>query len=276
MKELEKTKRFNVEDINISSKEEQKENLETTALEESMDELDEIISEDKNSKDFNSDGFEIELEENQESAETVDKKDIAKEDVKEIIEEEIELSNELDEEVIETHNDEISPELESIVKNDYQEETIVNINIPEGKSIGIASDHRGYKLKQKLTKYLTNKGYTVVDLGTDGSFSVDYPEFGFKLGEAVADYEVQKGIAICGSGIGISIACNKIKGVRCAKVDNVKEVKYARKDNDANVIAIAGNMPLFRAKDIVDAYLKTPFTGLDRHKRRIEMLDNRG
>ncbi|MCI9110709.1 MAG: RpiB/LacA/LacB family sugar-phosphate isomerase [Bacilli bacterium] len=241
-----------------------------------MDELDEIISEDKNSKDFNSDGFEIELEENQESAETVDKKDIAKEDVKEIIEEETELSNELDEEVIETHNDEISPELESIVKNDYQEETIVNINIPEGKSIGIASDHRGYKLKQKLTKYLTNKGYTVVDLGTDGSFSVDYPEFGFKLGEAVADYEVQKGIAICGSGIGISIACNKIKGVRCAKVDNVKEVKYARKDNDANVIAIAGNMPLFRAKDIVDAYLKTPFTGLDRHKRRIEMLDNRG
>ncbi len=182
----------------------------------------------------------------------------------------------LSKETIEKTNKESDPELESIVKNNFQEKTIVDMNIPKAKTIGVASDHRGYKLKQKLTKYLTNKGYTVVDFGTDGSVSVDYPEFGFKLGEAVADYEVEKGIAICGSGIGISIACNKIKGVRCAKVDNIKEVKYARKDNDANIIALAGNMPTFRAKDIVDAYLSTSFTGLDRHKRRIEMLDNRG
>jgi len=166
--------------------------------------------------------------------------------------------------------------LESIVRNNYQEKTIVDMKIPVGNRIGIASDHRGYKLKQKLTKYLTKKGYTVIDLGTDGKASVDYPVYGFKLGIAVADIDVDKGIAICGSGIGISIACNKIKGVRCAKVDNVKEVKYARKDNDANVIAISGDMLTFRAKDIVDAFLNTQFTNLDRHKRRIEMLDNRG
>ena len=166
-------------------------------------------------------------------------------------------------------------ELEQIVHNDFQGKTIVDVKIPESKTIGIASDHRGYNLKQKLTKYLNKKGYTVVDYGSDSRISSDYPEFGFKLGEAVANFEVEKGIAICGSGIGISIACNKIKGVRCAKVDNVKEIKYARKDNDANIMAIAGNMPLIRAKDIVDAYLKTPFSGLERHRRRIDMLNER-
>lgn len=166
-------------------------------------------------------------------------------------------------------------ELEQIVHNDFQGKTIVDVKIPESKTIGIASDHRGYNLKQKLTKYLNKKGYTVVDYGSDSRISSDYPEFGFKLGEAVANFEVEKGIAICGSGIGISIACNKIKGVRCAKVDNVKEIKYARKDNDANIMAIAGNMPLIRAKDIVDAYLKTPFSGLERHQRRIDMLNER-
>lgn len=163
--------------------------------------------------------------------------------------------------------------LKDIVKNDYQEQTILNLNIPDNK-IGLASDHRGFKLKQKLTKYLTKKGYTVIDYGCDDKTSHDYPEYGFKLGKAVRDGKVEKGIAICGSGIGISIACNKVDKVRCAKVDNIKEVKYTRKDNDANIIAINGNMPLFRAKDITDAFLKTPFSNEERHKRRIEMLDN--
>ena len=72
----------------------------------------------------------------------------------------------------------------------------------------------------------------------------------------------------------MSIACNKVDKVRCAKVDNIKEVKYTRQDNDANIIAINGNMPLYRAKDITDVFLKTPFSGEERHKRRIEMLDN--
>ncbi|MBR2840837.1 MAG: RpiB/LacA/LacB family sugar-phosphate isomerase [Bacilli bacterium] len=163
--------------------------------------------------------------------------------------------------------------LEDIVKNDYQEKTILDLNIPD-KKIGIASDHRGYDLKQKLTKYLTKKGYTVIDYGCDDKQSHDYPIYGFKLGEAIRDKKVEKAIAICGSGIGISIACNKVPKVRCAKVNNSKEAKYTRKDNDANIIAISGEMSTFKAKDIVDVFLKTPFSNEPRHKKRIEMIDN--
>ena len=163
--------------------------------------------------------------------------------------------------------------LEDIVKNEYQEQTILDLNIPN-KKIGFASDHRGYKLKQKLTKYLNGKGYTIIDYGCDDTNSHDYPEFGFKLGKGIQKGEVERGIAICGSGIGISIACNKVKGVRCAKVNNTKEAKYTRIDNDANIIAINGDMPVYRAKDIIDVFLKTPFSNEDRHKKRIEMLNN--
>ena len=163
--------------------------------------------------------------------------------------------------------------LEDIVKNDYQGATIVDLNVPT-KKIGVASDHRGYNLKQKLTKYLIKKGYTVIDYGCDDKNSHDYPEFGFKLGKGIRDGKVEKGIAICGSGIGISIACNKVKGVRCAKVDNIKEAKYTRLDNDANAIALNGDMPVYRAKDILDVFLNTEFSNEERHKRRIEMLNN--
>ena len=162
--------------------------------------------------------------------------------------------------------------LEDIVKNGYQEKTILDLKITD-KKIGIASDHRGYNLKQKLTKYLNKKGYTVIDYGCDDTESHDYPEYGFKLGEAIKDKKIDKGIAICGSGIGISIACNKIKGVRCAKVNNTKEAKYTRLDNDANAIALNGNMHLFKAKDIVDTFLNTKFSNEPRHIKRIEMLD---
>ncbi len=238
MKEMEETKRFNVEDITIDDKKEI-----DVSLENDNKDLEEIRSEEDNEDSLKIESFTSDMEK--------DKKEI-------------------------TGNEAAESSLEDIVKNDFQEQTIVQLEIPEGKKIGIASDHRGYNLKQKLTKYLGKKGYTVIDYGTDNRQSCDYPDFGFKLGEAVANDEVSKGIAICGSGIGISIACNKIKGVRCAKVDNVKEVKYSRRDNDANVIAIAGNMPLFRAKDIVDVYLKTKFTGLQRHQKRINMLNDRG
>jgi len=86
--------------------------------------------------------------------------------------------------------------LESIVRNNYQEKTIVDMKIPVGNRIGIASDHRGYKLKQKLTKYLTKKGYTVIDYGCDDQESHDYPEYGFILGKAIRDQKVEKGIVI--------------------------------------------------------------------------------
>lgn len=164
--------------------------------------------------------------------------------------------------------------LSEIIKNDYQEKTIIENDLPI-KKIAIASDHRGLKMKQKLTNYLSKKGYTVIDLGPTLKGTVDYPEFAFALAKTIKKGDVPKGILICGSGIGMSIAANRVKGIRCAKVNNVKEVKYTRKDNDANVIAISSKIPGFRAKDIVDAFLNTNFSGKERHQKRIEMLDKK-
>ncbi len=138
--------------------------------------------------------------------------------------------------------------------------------------IGIASDHRGYKLKSKIIRYLNKKKIEVEDFGTTSLDSVDYPKFAFLLGEAVANKEVDFGIAICGSGIGISIACNKVKGIRCAKVDTIKEAKMTRLDNDANILALNGSMSAFRALDIVDTFLKTDFSKKERHQRRIDEI----
>ena len=171
-------------------------------------------------------------------------------------------------------NAEVNTEsIEDIVKNEHQDKTIVtnSINL---NTIGIASDHRGFRKKQKLTKYLKKIGYNVIDYGGDGIKGDDYTEYGFKLGKAINNGEIQKGIAICGSGIGISIACNKVSNARCAKVNNTKEAKWARRDNDANIIALSAKMPTYRAKDIIDVFLKTDFSNLERHQRRINMLNN--
>lgn len=138
--------------------------------------------------------------------------------------------------------------------------------------IGIASDHRGYKLKSKIVAYLQKKGVEVEDIGTFSTESVDYPVYAFKLSTSVVEKNVDLGIAICGSGIGISIACNKVKGIRCAKVDSVKEAKLCRLDNDANILALNGSMPTYKALDIVDAYLNTKHEHVERHDRRIQEI----
>lgn len=138
--------------------------------------------------------------------------------------------------------------------------------------IGIANDHRGYKLKTKLIPYLLKKGYEVEDYGAMSTESVDYPDYGIMLGEKVRDKEVDYGIAICGSGIGISIACNKVRGIRCAKVNNVREAKLCRLDNNANIISLNERMLLFEAKDIIDAFLTTKYQETDRFQRRIDKI----
>jgi len=140
--------------------------------------------------------------------------------------------------------------------------------------IGIASDHRGYELKKVLLDYLKRKKFDVIDYGTNSNLSADYTEFGFKLGEAVSSKEVDYGIAICGSGIGISIACNKVKGIRCAKVNNTKEAYLTRKDNDANILALSASTPKFRAKDIVDRFFSTEFANIDRYINRLKQIDS--
>lgn len=138
--------------------------------------------------------------------------------------------------------------------------------------VAIGSDHRGFKLKTKLIKYLDKKGYEVIDFGTDNSNSADYPDFGIKVGEAVRDKEAELGIVICGTGIGISIACNKVKGIRCAKVNTRREAKLTRIHNNANVIALNERMFLFEAKDIVDTFLNTEYKPVEKFERRIEKM----
>ena len=138
--------------------------------------------------------------------------------------------------------------------------------------VGIVSDHRGYDLKQVLITYLKNKKIEVIDYGTDSKEMADYTKYGFLLGEKVAEKEVDYGIAICGSGIGISIACNKVKGIRCAKVDSVKDAYLTKRDNDANIIALRGTMPKYRAKDIVDTFFKTDFSNIERYIKRIKQI----
>lgn len=138
--------------------------------------------------------------------------------------------------------------------------------------IGITNDHRGYKLKTKLVPYLIKKGYEVEDYGAMSTEIVDYPDYGIPLGEKVRDKLVDYGIAICGTGIGVSIACNKVKGVRCAKVNNVREAKLSRSDDDANIIALNERMLLFEAKDIIDAFLNTELKKVERYQRRIDKI----
>ena len=139
--------------------------------------------------------------------------------------------------------------------------------------VGIASDHRGYKLKEKLKTYIIKEGYEIEDFGTSSLESVDYPDYGIKLGEAVRDKQVDLGIAICGTGIGISIACNKVDRVRCARIVDAKEAKITKLHNKANIIALNEKMPLFMAKDIVDAFLTTEYVPEERFERRIDKIN---
>lgn len=138
--------------------------------------------------------------------------------------------------------------------------------------IAITNDHRGYKVKKKLIKYLEKKGNQVIDLGCSSDIPVDYPTYAFDLGEKIKEEEAEIGIAICGTGIGISIACNKVPGIRCAKPSNVKEAKLSRLHNDANVLALASSMPYYKILDIIDAFIYTNFSHIERHQARINLI----
>lgn len=139
--------------------------------------------------------------------------------------------------------------------------------------LGIASDHRGYETKQNLIKYLENIGYNVVDYGTNSTDRTDYTKYGFIIGEAVRDKDVDLGIAICGSAIGISIACNKVKGIRCGKVNSVEEAIHAKENDFVNIIALSGNLPLEENIKMLDAYLGAKENLIDEvYKRRIDQI----
>lgn len=138
--------------------------------------------------------------------------------------------------------------------------------------IGFASDHRGYKLKKELINELKKENYEIIDYGTDSEESTDYPDYAFKLGENVVNKNVDFGVAICGSGIGISIACNKVKGIRCAKVSNKEEAEVTRIDNDSNIVAFGEKTSFAEALAIVKAFINTESSDLEKHKRRINKI----
>jgi len=150
---------------------------------------------------------------------------------------------------------------------------IFDIRRNKKMKIGIANDHRGIETKQKLTEYLIKKGYDVVNYGTNKEGRVDYTTYGFIIGEKVASHEVDYGIAICGSAIGISIACNKVKGVRCGKVNSVEEAIHGRERDFVNVIALSGTTPIEENIKIVDAFLEAKENTEDPvYKNRVDQI----
>ncbi len=140
--------------------------------------------------------------------------------------------------------------------------------------IAIASDHAAITLKTALIAHLVSAGHDVADLGPNDDTSVDYPDYGFKLASAIANGSAERGVALCGSGIGISIAVNRNPACRCALVSEPLSAKLSREHNDANVIAMGARLTgIDMAKACLDMFLATDFGG-DRHQRRVDKLSN--
>lgn len=138
--------------------------------------------------------------------------------------------------------------------------------------IAVGSDHRGFQLKERLKKMLADGGHEVFDAGCDGTESVDYPDFAFPVAERVAAGEADRGILVCGSGIGMSIAANKVKTVRAALCRSVDDARMTREHNDSNVLALSErSMEDPDVERLVTVWLETAFQG-DRHKRRIDKI----
>lgn len=140
--------------------------------------------------------------------------------------------------------------------------------------ISIGCDHGGLDLKNVLVEYLKSKGHDVIDVGTYSHDSCDYPDFAKKAALMVANKEVDRGIVVCSTGIGVSIVANKVKGVRCALVTDVTTARLTREHNDTNVLALGQkNVSFDRAKEIADIWLNTPFSNEERHQRRINKIE---
>lgn len=141
--------------------------------------------------------------------------------------------------------------------------------------IGIGCDHGGFNLKQEVVKYLIQKNIPFKDYGTDSTNSVDYPIYAKKVAIDVANGTLDKGILICGTGIGISMSANKVKGIRAALCHDVFSAKATREHNNANILAMGERViGVGLALEIVDTFLNTPFSNDERHIRRIEMIED--
>ncbi len=139
--------------------------------------------------------------------------------------------------------------------------------------LGLASDHGGFELKEELKSFLASLGVEPVDLGTFSADSVDYPDFGILLAGKVSRGELERGILICGTGIGMSIVANKFPGIRAALVHDLYSSRFSREHSDSNILVMGGRvLGKDLAKEIVRTWLETPFAG-GRHKHRLEMIE---
>lgn len=142
------------------------------------------------------------------------------------------------------------------------------------KIIAIANDHTAFEFRKPIIAYLEKAGYQVLDLGTKDCQPVDYPDLGTKIAKAILDKKAELGIAICGTGIGISIAANRFHGIRCALVYEEETIRLARQHNDANVIALGARIiSSYKAIELIKIFLGTPTSNETRHQNRIKKLD---
>ena len=140
--------------------------------------------------------------------------------------------------------------------------------------LALGSDHAAYELKEAIKEKLVNEGHEVIDVGCDSPESVDYPKYGHAVGRAVASGDAERGIAVCGSGIGISIACNKVPGIRAALCTSVEMAEMCRRHNNANVVCMGARMISQQlAFDIIDKWMETEFEG-GKHLRRINEIED--
>lgn len=139
--------------------------------------------------------------------------------------------------------------------------------------IAIGSDHAGYEQKERLRQHLAGEGHEVTDVGTDSAdVSVDYPDYALAVGRKVAEGDADMGVLVCGTGMGMAIAANKVDGVRAVNVTDPEFAKLAREHNNANVVAVSGRfIPVQTNEQIVDAFLATAFAG-GRHERRVDKI----
>ena len=139
--------------------------------------------------------------------------------------------------------------------------------------LAIGCDHGGFDLKEALVAYLREEGHEVKDFGSYDKSSIDYPDYVFPVAEGVAGGAFERGIVICTTGIGVSIAANKVHGIRCALVTDEYSAKMTREHNDTNMLALGANVTtIVRAKGIVDIWLDEPFSQGERHQRRIDKI----
>lgn len=142
--------------------------------------------------------------------------------------------------------------------------------------IAIGSDHAGFKLKEEIKKHLAKQKTEVADFGTNSEESCDYPDFAFPVAEAVSSNKADRGILICGSGVGMVVAANKVKGIRAVNAYDEYTARQSREHGNCNVLCLAGRkLSSEQSLKIVDIWLNTPFSGDERHKRRIDKIAKR-